>query len=134
MLQRLALKVNKRPLPRRMHHLEYERAPIRASQMEIVVVLPWKPPRRRLHTVEFPRQAHRFRFRRWLSYARLQQHAPNLIRKCRSASNPERSNNTPEPPLHLESSPLTGFLLSLAPKPAHSPWKAGSSPASFQIR
>ena len=41
-------------------------------------------------TVKFARKANRFRFRRWLSYASFQQHAPNLIRKCWSASIPER--------------------------------------------
>src|SRR5260370_36571107 len=89
MLQRPALQINEGPLPRRMHHLEDERIPVRARQMEIVVVFARQRPRRGLQPVKFARQANRFRFRRWLSYAGLQQHATNLICKSRSASIPD---------------------------------------------
>src|SRR5260370_26111521 len=57
--------------------------------MKIVGVFARQRPRRRLKPIQFARQANRFRFCRWLSYARLQQHAPNLICKCRSASIPD---------------------------------------------
>src|SRR5260370_28487493 len=57
--------------------------------MKIVVIFARQRPRPGLKPIEFARQANRFRFRRWLSYARLQQHASNLICKCRSASIPD---------------------------------------------
>jgi len=73
-------------LPRRVHYFEDERLPVRARQMEVVVVFAWQRPSSGFKPVEFVRQAHRFRFRYRLSYARLQLHAPNLIRNSRSAS------------------------------------------------
>src|SRR5260370_29645065 len=84
--QRLALQINEGMLPRRVHYFEDERLPVRARQMEVVVVFAWQRPSSGFKPVEFPRQAHRLRFHYRLSYARLQQHAPNLIRKCRGAS------------------------------------------------
>src|SRR5260370_36689984 len=86
MPQRVALQIDEGMLPRRVHYFEDERLPVRARQMEVVVVFAWQRPRSGFKPVEFPRQAHRLRFHYRLSYARLQQHAPNLIRKCRGAS------------------------------------------------
>src|SRR5713101_9885757 len=86
MRQRPALQINEGMLPRRVHYFEDERLPVRARQMEVVVVFAWQRPSSGFNPVEFVRQAHRFRFRHRLSYAGLQLHAPNLIRNSRSAS------------------------------------------------
>src|SRR6267378_3876803 len=89
MCQGPALQINEGTFPRRMHHLEDERMSVCARQMEVVVVFARQRPRSSLQPVKFARQADRFRFRRWLSYAGLQQHATNLICKSRSASIPD---------------------------------------------
>src|SRR5713226_328918 len=91
MPQRLTLQINEGMLPRRMHHLEDERMPVCARKMEVVVVFGRQRPRGGLQPVKFARQTNRFRFGHWLSYAGLQQHAPNLICKSRSASIPDGS-------------------------------------------
>src|SRR5258708_6675928 len=109
MRQRPALQINERTLPRRVHHLQHELLPVRARQMKVVVVFARKCPRRGLKPVKFPRKPNRFRFRYGLSYARFQQHAPNLIRNCRSASIPERSNYSAEPPVKPRISATQSF-------------------------
>ena len=86
MPQRPALQIDKGMLPRRVHYFEDERTSVRARQMEVVVVFARQRSGGGLYPVEFPRQANRFRFGHRLSYAGLQQHAPNLIRNSRSAS------------------------------------------------
>ncbi len=69
MRQGPALQIDKRMLPRRMHHLEDERMPVRARQMEILVVFARQRPRGGLQPVKFARQANGFRFGHWLSDA-----------------------------------------------------------------
>src|SRR2546430_11507293 len=86
MCQGLALQIDEGMLPGRMHYFEDERMSGCASQMEVIVVLARQCPRASLQPIKFARQANSLGFRRRLSYAGFQQHAPNLIRKCRSAS------------------------------------------------
>src|SRR6266576_3197595 len=85
-----ALQIDEGTLPGRMHYFEYERMPVRARQVEVVVVFARQRPGACFKPVKFARQANRFRFGHWLRYAGLQQHVPNLIRKSRSASIPWR--------------------------------------------
>src|SRR6267142_3285570 len=89
MRQSPALQVDEGPLPRRMHYFEDERMSVCARQMEVVVVFARQRPRGGLQPVKFARQVNGFRFGHRLSYAGLQEHAPNLIRKSRSASIPD---------------------------------------------
>ncbi len=86
MPQRLTLQINEGMLPRRVHHLEDEGMPVCARQMEVVIVFAGKRPCGGLKAIQYARQPNRFRFGHLLSYAGLQQHAPNLICKSRSAS------------------------------------------------
>ncbi len=124
MRQRPALQIDKRMLPGRMHDFEDEGPSVCADQMEIVVVFARQGSRAGFQPIDFPRQANGFRFCRWLSYARFEQHAPNLIRKCRTASIPELSNHFAQ--LACEGRMLSPrvFLAIPVPKPAHSQWKA----------
>src|ERR1700682_583003 len=85
-----ALQIDEGLLPSRMHYFEDERMSVCARQMEVVVLFAWQRPRGGLQPVKFARQVDGFRFGHRLSYASLQQHAPNLIRKSRSASIPRR--------------------------------------------
>src|SRR5260370_17787381 len=84
-----ALQIDEGTLPRGMHYFEDERIPVCARQMEVVVVFARQRPRGGLQPVKFARQVNGFRLGHRLSYAGLQQHAPNLIRKSRSASIPD---------------------------------------------
>src|ERR1700687_1332694 len=86
-----ALQIDEGLLPSRMHYFEDERMSVCARQMEVVVVFAWQRPRGGLQPVKFARQVDGFRFGHRLSYASLPQHAPNLIRKSRSASIPDGS-------------------------------------------
>src|SRR5882672_10018438 len=81
-----ALQIDKGMLPGRMHYFEDEGMSVCARQMKIVVVFAGQRPRAYLKSVKFACQANRFRFAHRLSYPSFQQHAPNLIRKSRSAS------------------------------------------------
>jgi hypothetical protein len=65
--------------------------------MKIVVVFPRQRPRGSPNPIEFTRQAYRFRFCCWVSYAGFQPHATNLIRKCLSASIAKGSIRLTEP-------------------------------------
>src|SRR5207249_10199225 len=109
MLQRPALHINERLLPRRVHHFEDEPMSVPACQVEIVVVFTRQCPCRSLDPVKFARQTNRFRFRYRMSYARLQQHAPNLICNSRSASIPQGSNTLSSLPSTRSNCPLQLF-------------------------
>src|SRR6267378_7907534 len=89
MRQSPALQVDEGALASRMHYFEDERMSVCARQMEVVVVFARQRPRGGLQPVKFARQASGLRFGHRLSYAGLQEHAPNLIRKSRSASIPD---------------------------------------------
>ncbi len=86
MHQRFALQINERPLSRRVHHFQHKRAAVRSAQMKIVVVLARKRPRGHLQPVDFPGQTSGFGFRYAVCDARFQEHAPNFICNCRTAS------------------------------------------------
>src|SRR5206468_8299438 len=109
MLQGLALHINERLLPREVHHFEAEPMSVPACQVEIVVVFTRQCPCRSLDPVKFARQTNRFRFRYRMSYARLQQHAPNLICNSRSASIPQGSNTLSSLPSTRSNCPLQLF-------------------------
>src|SRR5260370_5602461 len=129
--QRPALHINEGLLPRRVHHLQHVRARIACPEVKIVVVLAGKSLRRGLQPVEFACHANGFRLGHRLSYARLQQHASNLIRIAARASIPDGRRLAP-PPFRAAFSPLTTSLYpatTLERILVHSPWIAGSSPA-----
>src|SRR6266705_4413796 len=107
--QRTALHINEGLLPRRVHHLQHIGARIACPEVKIVVVLAGKRLRRGLQPVEFASQANGFRLGHRLSYARLQQHASNLIRIAARASIPDGRRLAP-PPFTAASSPLTASL------------------------
>src|SRR5882762_5531136 len=89
MRQSPALQVDEGALASRMHYFEDERMSVCARQLEVVVIFARQRPRGGLQPVKFARQVNGFRLGHGLSYAGLQQHAPNLIRKSRSASIPD---------------------------------------------
>src|SRR6266850_6576390 len=91
MRQGPALQIDKEMLPGRMHYFKDEGMSIRARQMKIVVVFARQHARAYFKSVKLSCQANRFRFGHRLSYAGFQRHAPNLIRKSRSASIPDGS-------------------------------------------
>src|SRR5437773_6376868 len=114
MRQGPALQIDKGMFPGRMHYFEDERMSGCASQMEVIVVLARQRPRASLQPIKFARQANSLGFRRRLSYAGFQQHAPNLICKCRSASI-RRALKLFRRAVHRELWPLKGSLSSRAP-------------------
>src|SRR5437867_2555321 len=134
--QRPALHINEGLLPRRVHTLQHVRARIACPETKIVVVLAGKRLRRSLKPVQFASQANGFRLGHRLSYARLQQHASNLIRIAAHASIPDGRRLAP-PPFPAAFSPLTASLYpatTLERRLVHSRWIAGSSPACCHTR
>jgi len=89
MPQRLALHVNERPLPRRMHHLQDVFLSVGAGQIEIVIVFAGQRVCRCFKPIEFARDVDSFSFGDGWANAGLERHATNTICKRGSASIPD---------------------------------------------
>src|SRR5579864_7930026 len=74
MLQGLALQVNQRPFPARMHYLQDERSAIHSGYLKVVVVLTWHGTGGALQAVELPGDPDRLVWRNPLRYLQFNHH------------------------------------------------------------